>query len=531
MTHAPQDPARIAIYTRISKDDRDLDPGVGVRDQARQCRELVAKRFPAAQITGPGCQCDVCEAIGVPGDVYCDNDISASGKKRRPHYERLLADILARQIDAVVAVHSDRLHRNMTELEPYVKACKDIPSYFVKAADLDLSNASGRMVARMLGAAAAAELERTQERIASAKLRNRLAGERSGSNAPFGYEHDHRDERGRQTADSRGLRIIPAEAEAIRLAYRDVLSGVSLYEIARRLNEAGLRTHRRARGRASMGDGTWKQVTVRHMLLRAANAALIEHPASPPGRGEIIGHAKWEPIVSEDTYYAARALLTDAKRNLSPGMRPAHLLTGVLICGVCGGTRFAARPMGGVRTYCCNERGVSGSRKVTAHLARKADPLDELAEKAILLRLAKPDILRVLNAAPEVDIQSLLADRNGLRARLDEAGALFARQVIDAQTLAVTSRDLLPRIDAAEKAIADAVAAQPADAGVLGRFVADPAGAWAAASLDEKRAVARIVIRIRLLPVGIGGGVFRKGIRRGQRPPIDPDTVLIEYQV
>ncbi len=106
---------RIAVYTRISKDDRELDPGVGVRDQARQCRELITRRFPAAEIITPDCQCPECVKIGTPSDVYCDNDISASGKVRRPHYERLLADIRDGRVDAVVAVHNDRLHRSNIE--------------------------------------------------------------------------------------------------------------------------------------------------------------------------------------------------------------------------------------------------------------------------------------------------------------------------------------------------------------------------------------------------------------------------------
>ena len=68
----------IAIYTRISKDDKGY--AIGVADQAQQCRALIASRFPAAQTTGPGCRCAECARIDVPPDVYCDNDITASGK-------------------------------------------------------------------------------------------------------------------------------------------------------------------------------------------------------------------------------------------------------------------------------------------------------------------------------------------------------------------------------------------------------------------------------------------------------------------
>lgn len=514
---------RIAVYTRISRDDRELDPGVGVRDQERQCRELIGRRFPDAEIIEPDCQCAECVKIGVSPGVYCDNDISASGKKRRPHYERLLDDIRLGRVDAIVAVHNDRLHRSNIELEPYMKACRDIPSYFVKSTDLDLSTASGRMVARMLGAAATAELERTQERITAAKMRNRLNGERSGSNAPFGYERDERDERGRQTSASRGLRIVPEEAEAVRRAYRDVLAGVSLISVARSLNQAGLKTHRQARGRASMGDGAWKPVTVRHMLLRASNAGLIEFPASPPGRGQIIGPAKWEPIVSEDTYLMARALLTDPSRRRSPGREPAHLLTGVLVCGVCGCHYFGVQFNRGTRFYICDAASKDPS-KYNRHLARKADALDEYVTQIIVARLSRPDVVSAMNARPEVDIHSLVADRNGLQARLDEYDRMAATGEITARQLANITRDLQPRIDEAERKLSSAYEGPGLQEFTAG---AEPAKIWESLPLERKRAVAKTLLRVRLLPVGNGGGSIRKGVRRGMPFAIDPATIEI----
>ncbi len=72
--------------------------------------------------------------------------------------------------------------------------------------------------------------------------------------------------------------------------------------------------------------------------------------------------------------------------------------------------------------------------KYNRHLARKADALDEFVTQVILARLSQPDVVQALNARPEVDLQSLIADRNGLQARLDEydrlaaAGEITARQ-------------------------------------------------------------------------------------------------------
>src|SRR5580704_5677342 len=184
---------RIAIYCRISRDEQGY--AVGVHDQAKRCRELIAERWPGAVIIVLGCSCRECLRFGVPPDVYCDNDITAEGKRRRPHYERLLADIEAGRVDIVVAGHTDRLHRNIIELEGYINACdpRGVETHTVKAGELDLTTASGRMVARMLGAAARHELERMMERQQGAKKRNREAGIRWSGTRPFGFQLDVRD--------------------------------------------------------------------------------------------------------------------------------------------------------------------------------------------------------------------------------------------------------------------------------------------------------------------------------------------------
>ena len=90
------------LYCRIS-DDRD-GRALGVSRQEADCRALAERK-------------------GWPvGDLYVDNDISAADpRKRRPEYERLLEDIKAGRIDAVVAWDLDRLHRRPIELETVLR--------------------------------------------------------------------------------------------------------------------------------------------------------------------------------------------------------------------------------------------------------------------------------------------------------------------------------------------------------------------------------------------------------------------------
>jgi site-specific DNA recombinase len=95
---------RASIYCRISKDR--VGAGLGVATQEADCRELASKLG-----------WDVVT-------VHTDNDISAHSGRRRPGYEALLDQIRAGDINAVIAWHTDRLHRSPVELEAYVTACE-----------------------------------------------------------------------------------------------------------------------------------------------------------------------------------------------------------------------------------------------------------------------------------------------------------------------------------------------------------------------------------------------------------------------
>ncbi|WP_442854350.1 recombinase family protein [Arthrobacter sp. Soil782] len=115
---------RAAIYTRILKDLANLD--LGVARQLADCHAYAAK-----------------QAYDVVF-VFEDNDISASGLKRRPYYLKLQELMEQGSVDVVVYA-MDRLERNMGELVDYValsqKTTIGRPRY---GRQIDLSTADGR---------------------------------------------------------------------------------------------------------------------------------------------------------------------------------------------------------------------------------------------------------------------------------------------------------------------------------------------------------------------------------------------------
>src|SRR6266508_3122863 len=141
---------RVAIYNSISNDPQGIE--AGVERQREDCHAL-ADRL--------GWQVY---------DTYVDNDLSAWTGKRRPSYERMLADIRSGKIDAVIVWHEDRLTRLPRELEEFADACLKAGVHRLVSCygDTDLSNADDMLTLRIKGAVA-----KNQSDAASRRLRRK----------------------------------------------------------------------------------------------------------------------------------------------------------------------------------------------------------------------------------------------------------------------------------------------------------------------------------------------------------------------
>ena len=275
----------VAVYARISS-DQDLT-ALGVKRQLKDCR-------------------DTAERLGwTVGDEYVDNDVSATYGKKRPAYERMMADLRDGYRDGVLVYHVDRLTRRPMELEQFVEVITTAgvrAVRFVAGADVDIANGDGLLVLRMMGAVAANE-SASKSRRQKRKLDEVAAAGRphGGSNRPFGYEDDK-------------ISVRADEADVIRSLVARFLAGESLGSLARWLEETGVQTVR---------NKTWRMTSVRKLLASPRIAGLREH------RGQVVGHAVWPGIISEEEHRRVTALMT---QRASTGVRAprSYLLSGML---------------------------------------------------------------------------------------------------------------------------------------------------------------------------------------------------------
>ncbi|WP_457201318.1 recombinase family protein [Nocardioides sp. HB32] len=455
-----------AIYCRISRDREGA--GLGVERQEADCRAL-AKRLGWEVVA-----------------VYVDNDISAYSGKPRPQYRAMLDAVRARQVQGIVAWHSDRLHRRPTELEEFITLAeeRDLQVQTVRAGTLDLSTPSGRMVARMLGAAARHEVDSTRDRVRRKKQELAEAGKYRGGPRPYGFDSD-------------GVTVRKKEAEVIRHATKAVLSGRTLAAVVRELNERG--------SRSSTG-AEWTRHSLRDVLLRHRNAGLVA--TGRRGEAEQITEAVWPAIVEREEFEAVRRLLLDSTRRTSTGTEPKWLGAGIYLCGRCGSVmrsftvpraRIDKKTGKPVRlpAYRCQEND---------HLTIMAVKTDEYVREVVAELVRDPRVVEAMTAGTADPLQGDRERRALLVTRLQQTEADYDEDLIDARRYKAKTERLTAELVEVEARLADA--AQQAVISPVFSAV-DPGAAFLAAPLDVQRGVLRSVLRVEVQPyTGPRGGAW-----------------------
>jgi site-specific DNA recombinase len=358
----PASPRGIAaIYVRLSRDREGA--GLAVARQEADCRPLCERRgYPAERIR-----------------VYSDNDLSAYSGKPRPRYRDLLGDIESGEVTFVVAWHPDRLHRSSKELERFIDVVEAAQCQVatVQGGQYDLTTASGRMAARIVGAVSRGESEHKAERHQRAEVDLARRGKAHGGRRPFGFEADR-------------VTIRPDEATLIREAVQRVLAGESVRSVAMDFDRRGIKTPDVVRnGEITKPGQEWSISQLRRLLLSRRIAGRREH------LGVDVAEAEWTAIISAEDSDRLRAILVRPNlRGKGTGNRPTrYLLAGIAVCELCG-ARLVARPANRRRSYACvKEPRIGGCGRLRV----VAVPLEELVVETLFQAVEGGALVTLLN--------------------------------------------------------------------------------------------------------------------------------------
>lgn len=479
------DVRRAIVYCRISE-DREESFG-GVDNQEGMCLRLA-------------------EELGWHVvRIYVENDTSAASGKRRPEYDNMLRDLRSGVADAVLAAHPDRLHRRPIELEEFINLCeeKGVVIRTRHAGEMDLNTASGRLVARMLGAAARAEVDRMIERGRDHKDKMAADGKWRGGPRPYGFEPD-------------GVTIREDESLVVKDMIHRFLAGESINALTKEMNGCG---------RVTTFGKPWTTAGFRTVIRRARNAGIVENT-----RTGDLHTAVWPAIVSESDWRRVNAILDDPTRRVhDKGATPTNLGTNIYQCGVCGslckGTATMAgkhRPgesragKGTYRIYAC---------KAHRHLTRKGDPVDSYVREAVREGLRDGYALRVLLADAGEDTAALHDRATEIRAEIDELAALKVQKILTLSQVVTMTEALRKELTRIQGQLA-AVTTSSALVGIADD--PEPVLAFNTAPLSTQRAVLKAMYEVTLLPQN---GHFRSDDPGNPYPRFDERTVVLRRRV
>lgn len=366
---------RVALYLRQSSDPQGTELAVD-RQRANCLARAAAKGW------------------SVEADrIYIDNNVSATSARERPSYQRLISDVMKREVDVVIAWNLDRLTRKPREVEDWIDLNEKYGVNLMTSEGtdpVDMSTEVGRLILRITAAVARQEVERKGRRQRESNAQARELGYPPHGTRPFGYTARKRDARSitdtRIGADGRtyldyGHAPVPDEAAAIKNGYELVIKGETVGSVARAWNAAGVMN--------TMGN-PWVPTTVLAILTNPKYAGY-----SVPPRGhhawrkslyapeDLTKHRRgtWEPIVDAETWMATQALIRDLSARDLLGTPKRWLLSGIATCAAdvegmpCGAPIMGGATYSKVPTYRCS---------VAGHLMRRADLAEELVVAEIM---------------------------------------------------------------------------------------------------------------------------------------------------
>ncbi|MDD1770279.1 MAG: recombinase family protein [Methanomassiliicoccales archaeon] len=257
------DRMRAALYARVSTED-----------QAKEGFSIPAqlKRLNA-----------YCKARGWQAtSEYIDDGYSGRSTKR-PAYERMIRE--KDSWDVLVVLKMDRIHRNsrnfalmMDDLDTWKKEFNSMQEAF------DTTTAIGRFVMDTIQRIAQLESEQIGERVKMGMTQKAKKGAGYlGFGQPYGYHYS-----------GKKLTVVEPEADAVRCMFKLYADGLSLQDVADRLNSDGVSTKRGA---------SWSKGSV---------FAVLTNPL-------YTGHVSWDgilrpaghqPIVATGDFDAVQAMMS-----------------------------------------------------------------------------------------------------------------------------------------------------------------------------------------------------------------------------
>lgn len=327
-----------AIYARYSDDGQ---RETSIDDQIRRCREHAERN---------GYTVD--ESL-----IFTDSAITGTekGTHKRLAYQALLKAWEQGRFNALVVDELPRFARDAMEMAKLQKLIETTSVRMLTTEGFDTSLPHWQLQFQIIAALGQHFIRETRHRVLRGMIGQLERGYMIAAPA-FGYTLKQVCDENGEPRGSHWV-ISDGEAKIVREMYAMRRRGAAYAEIAKHLNQRGVKPPRRSR--KTGGDGYWRQGSVYRLLSNTIYRGLfiwngsgfIRSKAKKEGRKiETIEYRRPElRIVDDETWNICN--LGRVSRTARGGGK--HIYAGLVTCGVCEATLTVSSPRNNVRTLYC----------------------------------------------------------------------------------------------------------------------------------------------------------------------------------
>lgn len=289
----------------------------------------------------------------------------SGGNTNRPEYKKLLQDIEAKKIQAVVVKKLDRLSRSLLDFEQIMTQMQAHEVEFISLREnFDTTTAMGKAMLRVALVFAQLEREQTSERLRDVFSYRASQGMYNGGLRPFGY-----------VTINKALVPHPKEKNIVELIVHHFLELKSTTLVAKYLNDNG---HRLRSG------NLWDKRSIQKML------------QNPIYTGKVKWHdqlfqALHPPLISDKQFEDAQVIFKQGQRHIANSKTEA-LLKQIVTCGDCAHPMTPSHSLNRHRNkyyyYRCTSTNHAEKRKTTCRYKYVAFKVLEDKLISVLLNLA-----------------------------------------------------------------------------------------------------------------------------------------------
>lgn len=374
------DAPKVAIYLRLSRDDKRMDESESITNQRTYLQNYVqAKGWTVAE-------------------EYVDDGCSGTTFDR-PGFQRMIKDIEKKLINVVVVKDSSRLGRDRVYGGYYTDVY--FPQHNIRYISVNDNIDTGEGIGDSRLAVMMSAFNELYPLDISYKVRSTLTmkkkeGKFIGSSPPIGYLKD--------PVDKGRLVIDPVTAPLVRRIFHSYLECGSVIGVAKALTEQGIPTpseYRQQKNTQKRFPGNWNDTMVRRILTNPTyaghltqNRAMkisykVKKKINLPQKEWITIPNTHEAIINQDEFDRVQKALEVHSYHSQKGN--THLLTGIAFCADCGSPMTYVKESP-TRTYmvCQGYRRAGRLRLCSSHCIRESyveeaitDALREFVHKAV----------------------------------------------------------------------------------------------------------------------------------------------------